>query len=81
MTRILIPPSQLGPGDQILGTNDKSYKHTDTVIARNTILVGNRVSVLVARPTSKRHVRVLFNPQTALLVERPDVIVHDPSSS
>lgn len=71
--RLLIPPSQLTGGDIILGNNEFPYKHVDTVLTRNTTLVNGRVSVLVARPTSKRHVRVLFNPQTALLVQREDL--------
>lgn len=69
--RILIPPSQLTGGDIILGRNDDhSRRRGDVVLTRNTTLVNGRVSVLVDRPTSKRHVRVLFNPQTALLVQR-----------
>lgn len=74
MSQILIPPSQLQPNDIILGDNTGSKQHRDLVLSRNTILVGGRVSILVSRPTSKRHVRVLYNPQAALLVERENPV-------
>jgi hypothetical protein len=72
-TNVIIPATQLRPGDVVLGHNAGGKQHRDEVLTKNTVLVGGRVSVLVARPTSKRHVRVLFNPQTALLVEREKV--------
>lgn len=67
----IIPATQLQAGDIILGDNERPANHRDIVISRNTILVGGRVSVLVSRSTSKRHPRVLFNPQTAILIWRP----------
>lgn len=68
--KYIIPAAQLQPEDEILGDSERKYKQVDTVLSKNTTLVAGRVSVLVSRPTSKRHPRVLFNPQTALLVRR-----------
>lgn len=69
----IVPATQLQPRDIILGDNERPSKHRDEVITRATQLVGGRVSLLVARPTSKRHPRLLLNPQTALLIWRPEV--------
>lgn len=72
MSRRIVPAVQLQPKDIILGDASGSKQHRDEVFSKNTVLVNGRVSLLVDRPTSKRHVRVLYSPETPILVERPE---------
>lgn len=70
----IIPAVQLQPKDIILGEArgnlPPNLKYRDEVLTKATQLVAGRVSLLIARTTAKRHVRVMYNPATPLLVER-----------
>lgn len=74
---MIVAAAQLQPGDVIQGdqpgNQPPNLHRCDQIHTRVTQLVNGRVSLLVTRPTSKRPVRVLYNPATMVLITREEL--------